>query len=145
MRRYCLLLVSVLVMTGCQKTFHTEGFSVVIPDSAEVTKQSPVEDFDLYVFGLRGQPFLSAYAGNQPSFPPAQTNGPSKASETDKTINGCPARMVVLTHEGGLPESHVLVHLRTTGWPEFLHFWYTNNSPAQASLADAIISSAKPE
>jgi len=145
MKRYCLLLLVVLAMTSCQKSFHAEGFSLLLPNSVVSTKQSPVEDFSLYGFNIRSHLILSAYAGNQPSFPPDQTNGLSGGVETVNTINGCPSRRIVIARDKGLSESHILVHLRTKGWPEYVHFWYTNATPDQTSFAEAIISSVKPE
>jgi hypothetical protein len=138
-----LLLMSALVMTGGKKTFQADGFSVTIPDTVDVTKRSPVEDFDIYVFALQGRPFLSAYAGNHPSFPSSDAKGSSRAAEPSKFINDCPSQ-TILTKKDGVPEWHVLIHLRTGGWPEYLHFWYTNTEPEQTALAEAIISSTKP-
>lgn len=166
MRLCHLLLLGVLVLSGCRgdhhaeesarvlpnsatiadgQAFHAEGFSLVLPDSVVTDKQSPVEDFDIYRFKMGDDLILSAYAGNQPSFPPDQAKGKPGTTESASTIHGCRSQKIVFAGDTGQIESHILVQLRKQGWPEFVHFWYPSTTPGQTSLAEKIVSSVKPE
>jgi len=52
-----------------------EKFALYTPTGFNVTKSSPVEDFEIYTVEEKGRPYLSIYLGNHPSFSAPGTCG----------------------------------------------------------------------
>ena len=142
-----ILTVVLVFLVGCQKsqvtmkTYTGEGFLVRIPESVDVSKTTPVQDFNVYEFRQQGKVILYAYAGNQPDFPSERLKG---CRETAGAFKGFPQRVVEKKSGADAISKDVLMDFsRKTEWPQFVHFWYVENPARMATLADEIIASTE--
>jgi hypothetical protein len=118
------------------------GFTVEIPQQIQVSKENPVEDFDLYTFsGEHGKNILQAYAGNHPKFP---KNHPANVQLEITRIGELMARTMAWSNAEGRRYRETLVELpQKMDVPGAIHFWYEDLSPSDSVLADKIISAIK--
>lgn len=124
--------------------FTSEHFSLLIPRDAEITKKTPVEDFDIYEVTYKGSRILNAYVGNQPSFHSSSDVASLTAEqEEDRTQRGYRTQSARTQSADGRVSRQVLFDLsrQKRDWPQFIHFWYSELSPDMAIISDEIIAS----
>src|SRR5579862_6335242 len=125
------------------KTYRTDGFSIIVPESTDVKKTTPI-DFDLIGFKFQGSVILDAYAGNAPNFP-LESDSFAGVKEERSSVNGLPVRSLTKKQAGGKFSRQVLLDLssRQKNWPLYVHLWYSDLSEHSAHLVDAMIGSVK--
>jgi hypothetical protein len=127
------------------RTFEGWGFTLRVPSTAVVRRESPVEDFELYKFALMpgdSAVTLSAFAGNHPRFPSAQRPG---GQERVVALGALRGREIAWADGAERRSREVLIELPTSGSrPQFVHFWYRSIEGAAAKAADAVVTSIQP-
>jgi hypothetical protein len=114
------------------------GFSVQLPKDIMVQKKTPI-DFDIYSFNKYGKasPFLKAYVGNHPNFPMIPS-GSTNLEQID--INGLSAKSITWIDSKGLFGREILITLsQDVKDPNYIHYWYNENSQSDKLLSDQII------
>jgi hypothetical protein len=125
-----------------RKTFDMGGVIVTLPTGVKVEKRRG-PDFDLFYFttaekDAKGKPrqILFAYIGFAPGFPNAAPKG---TPETKETINGYTTRSCRWKSKEGTTCRESLVSTGRNDWAKYVHFIYTDLTPAEAKTADEII------
>jgi hypothetical protein len=114
------------------------GFSVQLPKDTTVQKKTPI-DFDIYSFNKYDNvsPFLKAYVGNHPNFPMIPS-GSTNLEQID--INGLSAKSITWIDSKGLFGREILITLsQDVKDPNYIHYWYNENSQSDKLLADQVI------
>ena len=99
-------------------------------------------DFDVYQFASGGRNYLSAYVGNNPDFPMYKTV--VVQSRNQDPINGVPAETIIYKDSQGTKSRETLVTLKHSSaklTSDYIHFFYSGDSAADAAAADAVINS----
>jgi hypothetical protein len=113
-------------------------FEVTLPTGFEISKQSPVEDFELFRISRQKQLFVTIYIGNAPEFPILKAS--DGVSVTRFRTADC--EMISLWSADGLRGREILVKSsRMHGWPTRLHAVTANLDPRDVRIGDQILSS----
>lgn len=117
----------------------SENVYVVVQEDIEVSKESPVEDFDVVSFKINGEEFLQCYVGNAPGFPLDEKTNVFRKETTGGFTKSYAYKGDVKSQNS---ISEVLVDLNTTfDWPMFLHFMIYCETGDSRNLAFSIIES----
>jgi hypothetical protein len=120
--------------------YNDEGFAVKYPGDVTINKSTPVEDFNVYKFICNGREILGAYVGNQPSFHQDVKSG-RKLQRGH--INKLSFEAVQDVNDK-MTSRQVLISLNIdSGWPKYVHFWYSNLSQKEVEIAEGIINSIR--
>jgi hypothetical protein len=143
-----LTILAVVVIALANLSFRTQAssgevtredyFEVTLPEGFEISKRSPVEDFELFRISRHNQLFVTIYIGNNPQFPHL------KASEgiSPRTFRTADCEMNSLWGSDGLRGREILIKsIRTHGWPTRLNAVTANVDPRDMRFADQILSS----
>jgi hypothetical protein len=117
-------------------------FEVTLPEGFEISKQSPVEDFQLFRISRRNQLFVTIYIGNWPMFPALKASN----GVTATTFRSPNCEMNSLWGPDGLRGREILIKSSRTSdrpspWPTRLHAVTANLDPHDVRIADQILSS----
>jgi hypothetical protein len=99
-------------------------------------------DFDVFQFESGGHNYLNAYVGNNPDFPTYKTE--NVQSRNQDAINGVPAETIIYKGSHGTRSRETLVTLKHSAQKltsDYIHFFYSGDSPSDAIAADAVINS----
>ena len=117
---------------------HEDYFEVTLPEGFEISKQSPVEDFEMFRISRRNRLFVTIYVGNWPEFPILK---PSSAVIATR-FETADCAVISLWAADGLRGREILLKSnRTHGWPTRLHAITANLGPGDMRKADQILSS----
>lgn len=119
-----------------------ETFSIRYPDTLTIEETSPVEDFNLYHFRDENEPVLDIYEGNHPHFPMEYGDVTLDTERTAARIQGCDTTRLIRRNTSGIDHVDILMDISplATERPQYLHFWYSSDTPANP-FPEAIISS----
>lgn len=128
----CLLCLPLTLMAQTTKT--TEYFSLTVPEGYELTSSEPVEDFKLFRVQRGEHTILLVYVGNAPSY-----HVPLSQTKTDQIARFKAGQVELMSvwSNGKLERRELLVRLRHSGWPQYLHA--TTGTPID--IADQVMSS----
>ena len=139
--RFIILLVTCgvclsVVSCDAKKRYKDEGFSLKLPSTVSIKKETPVEDFNIYKFIYEEQVILSAYVGNHPQF---------NHANTEKGItNGLVSEFFITKDPNGLEQKEILIEFSShQGWPNYMHFWYSELPPNLEKIVREIIFSVQ--
>lgn len=111
-------------------------FEIKIPAGCEMTKTSPVEDFQLYTVTREAKTLLSIYLGNQPKYP-KMLPGSGITADTLRTRD---TEVISQWKDGTLARRELVATLdATNGWPQYLHAWTAELPPELLPSADRIL------
>jgi hypothetical protein len=118
--------------------YRNDYFSLELLEGFNVTKTSPVEDFDVYWVAKDSKRYIGVYVGNHPSFPKLKNDG----SSTETTLKTDKFEMRSLWKQERLTGRELLVRRLTgDGWPSHIHAWSADIPGELMPLADKILSS----
>lgn len=138
-------ITGVILALGCMalaqtKTYEGWGFTIQIDPQIQVSKKSPVEDFELYTFMYDGREILHAYAGNHPSF---GKEAPQSAKEARSALRNLQVRRLDWRDTSQSECAEVLMSFGADHLPAYLHYSYSGLSASDARIANQIISSTR--
>jgi len=115
-----------------------EAFTIDVPGDIKVTKQAPVEDFELISFSRDKKVILTVYVGNHPSFPTAAMKGSKNEIRESKLLNA-----YIVTEWKGVTLLRKEIRIRLgREWPAFLHFFSgAELTRTEAGIVEKMLSS----
>ena len=115
---------------------HETFFQVTLPKGFEMTKRTPVEDFEIYSIASENRTFVSIYLGNQPHFP----HTPGSENEIVARFQTRDVQMISRWVNNQLVGREILINLGTkVGWPAFLPAWIADLPPAMLPSAEQVL------
>ena len=122
--------------------FNGTPVAVLAPNDVEITPRKNLPDFDVYDFGPIGKEFLSAYVGNQPDF--HMLSNHKEVVVAHRKADGMAFTDIRYeTTERGATRELLVKLPGSEPWASYIHFFYEDDSPEQAKLADQIIASLR--
>lgn len=122
--------------------YQDDGFSLKCERDITIEKRTPVEDFNTYTFKKKDAVILSAYVGNNPSL---KFKNKSSTEMTNGKINNLEYELISINSKGSKKSKEVLFKFPHLGWPQYIHFWYSDLDSESINIAENIIWSTKAE
>jgi len=131
-------LSSCLSVNGPTRSHEERYFNLTIPDEFEITKTTPVEDFEIYTISKAGKSYVGIYVGNQPKLPKEEDW--SRNSVT--ILKSSDIEMFSVWKTNQLIHREVLFKLKSSkDWPTCVQAWTFDLPQSEIWDADRILSS----